>query len=421
MAAGAGKLSVTQGRVLSLLALSVLINYIDRANLSIAAPLLKNELGLSASQLGLLFSAFFATYAAFQLVSGWLVDRFDVSWVLGLGFFFWSAATVTTGFIRGFAMLLALRLVLGIGESVAYPSYSKILACHFLEHQRGFANAAITTGLALGPAFGMFGGGILMADFGWRRFFIGFGILSLAWLLPWARWKPRPQPVIVTTTPCPKIADILKQRSAWGTCVGGFSLTYVLYFLLTWLPYYLVHERRLSMHDMARVGGGFFLCVAIGAMISGWVSDRMIAAGATATSVRKSFMAVGQALGSAFLLSSVVTTGITSTVLLFISGLALSMAFANMWAITQTLAGTNAAGRWTGVQNFCGNLSGIVAPALTGMIVDRTGRFFPAFALTAAVVFAGVAAWVFFVGPVKEVRWAEPILVRAAEASADAA
>jgi MFS transporter, ACS family, D-galactonate transporter len=137
-------------RVLVLLVLSVAINYIDRGNLSIAAPLLKDGLGISASELGVLLSAFFWTYAAFQIVSGWLVDRFDVNWVLAGGFFLWSVATAATGLVQGFASLVVLRLLLGMGESVAYPCYSKILAGHFAEHQRGLANALIDAGASAG-------------------------------------------------------------------------------------------------------------------------------------------------------------------------------------------------------------------------------------------------------------------------------
>ena len=115
-------------RILVLLGLSIFINYIDRANLSIAAPLLKDEIGISASQLGILLSAFFWTYSCCQLLSGWLVDHFDVKWVFAAGFFLWSSATAVTGFVSSLALLLAVRVILGIGESVAFPSYSKIMA-----------------------------------------------------------------------------------------------------------------------------------------------------------------------------------------------------------------------------------------------------------------------------------------------------
>src|ERR1022692_4886177 len=136
--------------VLILLALSVFINYVDRGNLSIAAPMLKDELGISASQLGILLSAFFWTYACLQPIAGWLVDRVNVNWVIAGGFFLWSAATAATGLVRTFSMLFALRLLLGIGESVAYPSYSKIIALNFPEEHRGLANSVISAGLRRG-------------------------------------------------------------------------------------------------------------------------------------------------------------------------------------------------------------------------------------------------------------------------------
>src|ERR1700687_3763263 len=170
--------------VLVLLALSVFINYVDRGNLSIAAPMLKDELGISASQLGILLSALFWTYACLQPLAGWLVDRWNVNWVFAGGFFLWSAATAATGIVHTFSGLLILRLLLGIGESVAYPSYSKIIALNFSEERRGLANAVISAGLLLGPGFGMLFGGLLMARFGWRPFFIVLGLVSLLWLVP---------------------------------------------------------------------------------------------------------------------------------------------------------------------------------------------------------------------------------------------
>src|SRR5271170_5343526 len=166
--------------VVFLLALSVFINYIDRSNLSIAAPLLKDELGLSASQLGTLLSVFFWTYGCMQIPAGWLVDRFEVKWVFAAGFFVWSAATAVTGILHGFSAWIVIRIVLGIGESIAFPAYSKILGSgYFTESRRGFGNAAIMAGLSLGPAVGMLVGGTVMGRFGWRPFFLVLGLGSL--------------------------------------------------------------------------------------------------------------------------------------------------------------------------------------------------------------------------------------------------
>src|SRR4029077_9570525 len=147
--------------VLALLAICLFINYIDRGNLSIAAPLLKDELGISPSQRGILLAAFFWTYTAMQFVAGWLVDRFDVNRVLAAGFLLWSVATAGTGLVHGFVLLLTMRMILGVGESVAFPSCSKILARHLPEHHRGFASAFISFGLKSGPAVGTLGAGLL--------------------------------------------------------------------------------------------------------------------------------------------------------------------------------------------------------------------------------------------------------------------
>src|ERR1035441_3165792 len=173
-------LSKRERWILALLVVSAFINYIDRANLSVGAASIRKELGLTNYQLGLLLSAFFWTYAACQLfaLAGWLVDRFHVGWVYAAGFLLWSAATAGTGLSRGFAPLFGLRLLLGIGESVAYPTFARILAT-FPERRRGLANALIDAGTRTGPAVGTLLGGLLMARFGWRIFFVALGLGSM--------------------------------------------------------------------------------------------------------------------------------------------------------------------------------------------------------------------------------------------------
>src|SRR5260370_393503 len=138
-------------RVIALLALAALINYIDRGNLSIAASLLKDELGLSASQLGILLSSFFWTYSLLQPVSGWLADRFDAKWVMAIGFFLWSGATAATGSLHAFGALLAARLILGMGESVAYPCYTRTLGRLVPILCPGFATTLTSTRVSFAP------------------------------------------------------------------------------------------------------------------------------------------------------------------------------------------------------------------------------------------------------------------------------
>jgi MFS transporter, ACS family, D-galactonate transporter len=393
-------------RVLFLLGLSVLINYIDRSNLSIAAPLIKDELNISGAQLGTLLAGFFYTYALLQIPAGWLVDRFDAKWVFGLGFFIWSASTAVTGLLHGFAALLIARVVLGVGESVAFPAYGKIIGTHFPESRRGFANAVVITGLALGPALGMLIGGNVVDRFGWRPFFLVLGMAALLWLPPWWAWMPR-------STPQPKrtprgstgVLAILKQRSAWGTCLCQFSFNYASYFLVTWLPFYLTRGRNLSMSQMARVGGLVYLLFAASATIFGKLSDRWVIAGASPTTVRKSLATAGNiGMGTFLALSGIAPDGLLVPTLA-LAGAFMGMSSCNIWAMTQTLAGREVVGRWTGVQNFVGNFAGIVAPTLTGFLLDRTGHFYWAFFITTAVVWLGAISWVFIVGPIEPVDW----------------
>lgn len=400
---GSGSMSI----VPALLAFSVFINYIDRGNLSIAAPMLKDEMRLTGSRQGLLLSAFFWTYGLAQILSGLLVDRFNVSWVMAIGFLLWSAATAVTGLLHGFEALLVVRLILGVGESVAYPAYSRILAKYFPAAQRASANSLIASGLASGPAFGLLLGGILMARFGWRSFFVVLGLVSLLWLLPWFRWMPRGPglaPEKHLGTP-PASMEILKQRAAWGSFLGLFCNAYSLYFLIAWLPFYLVRERHFSMDSMAKIGGAVFLTQAVCSIACGRIGDRWIAAGASRTRVHLTFMTAGLLGTAGFLMASALAGPTLSVAMLLLVGASMGLTMASIWPVTQTIAGPQASGRWTGLQCAFGNTSGAIASAVTGFILDRTGHFFWAFAVAATITVFGVFFWNLMVSPVEPIIW----------------
>jgi MFS transporter, ACS family, D-galactonate transporter len=401
---------------LLLLSLSVSINYIDRGNLSIAAPLLKDELGISASQLGILLAAFFWTYTTMQFVCGWLVDRFDVNRVLALGYLLWSLATAVTGMVHGFMMLLVMRLILGVGESVAFPSCSKILARHLPEHYRGFANGVITAGTKCGPAVGSLGAGLLMAKYGWRPMFIGMGLLSLAWLPAWMKWMPPGKSSVAAFGVAPGFIDILRQRSFWGSCAGLFCGAYHLYFMLTWLPFYLVHERHLSIQDMAKTTAVYCLVDAMAAIATGWITDCSIRNGCTTTLVRKSAMALGWSTAAIGLIGLGLAGPHSYLGWLMVAGGGCGIGQSGTFTFPQTLAGPQATGRWVGLQNGIGNLAGVIGPALTGFTVDWSGHFQVALMITAAVSLLAGITWVFFVGRVEQVTWVtntEPLIAAA--------
>jgi MFS transporter, ACS family, D-galactonate transporter len=400
------KLTKVLRPVLVLLVVSVAINYFDRGSLSIAAPVLKDELGISVSQLGILLSALFWTYATFQIVSGWLVDRFPVEWVLPVGFFLWSIAECGTGIARSFGGLLVMQLLVGMGESVAYPSYSKIFSEHFVEHQRGFANACIDAGAKCGPALGTLLGGLVISRFGWRPIFLVLGLGSLIWLPLWFKWMPISQRVPRHVShQRVSIQAIVSRRDAWATFIGHFCSNYFWYFVLTWLPFYLVRERHFSLSKMATIGASAYLITGFVTTLTGFISDRLIARGATSTRVRKTCMGVGMGLAPIIVVVALVQDRKTSMLFLLLACMSYGVYSSSHWATTQTLAGPRAAGKWSGLQNCIANLAGVVAPLITGIVVDKTGQFFWAFAIAGAVALLGAVFYVFVLGRIEPIDW----------------
>ncbi len=379
---------------LILLVIALLINYVDRGNLALAAPLLKIEWGMTPSQLGILLSAFFWTYTALQFVMGLFVDRWGANRMMALGFLAWSLATVLTGAAMGFATLLAMRLVLGVGESVMFPASSKILAQHLPEHARGFANGLMNASMRWGSAIGTFGGGLLMARYGWRSTFVAIGIGSLLWLPAWSRWKaPEANTAAHMDAGRPGFTSILRKRVFWGAASGHFCANYLVYFLMSWLPYYLVHERHLSMSAMSVAAGALWVVDSLSSVGTGTITDMCIRRGASPTIARKWAMAVGFTLAAISLVGCAFAGEHSYLACLIACAVGSGTANAGTFAFAQTLAGPHAAGRWVGLQNGIANMAGVIGPALTGFLVDWTGHFAPAFAVAAVITMGGAFAW----------------------------
>jgi len=394
--------------LLVLLVVSIFLNYIDRSNLSLAAPIMEREFALSPTALGRLFAAFFWTYALLQLfgISGWLAERYPVALVLAGGLFVWSAATVLTGVLAGFQALFAMRLLVGAGESVAYPCYSRIFATDIPSHSRGRANALLDAASKLGPALGTLLGGVLLLRVGWRMFFVVLGAASLVWLVPWFLWAPRSGAAVTAVAAGrPSTLQILGTRSAWGAFLGHFCGNYFWFFLLTWLPEYLVKDRGFTNERMVAISSTAYFAIAGATLAAGWISDRWFASGGSVTRVRKTVVVCGLGFSTIILPVAAVENRSVAVVLLLLACIAFGTYTSNHWAITQTLAGPLAAGRWTSLQNGIGNLSGIAAAWLTGFAVEQTHSFWPAFAVAAAVALAGAAMWGLVVGPVQQVAW----------------
>lgn len=412
-AAPAPAMTRAQRILLALLVASILLNYVDRSNLSLAAPLVQKEFALSDTSLGKLFSAFFWTYALLQLcgAAGWLADRYRADVVLAWGVALWSLATLSTGVLSGFTLLFGARLLLGAGESVAYPCYSRIFASEIPAANRGLANALIDAGSKVGPALGTLFGGMLLERVGWRLFFIVLGLASLAWLAPFGRLVLRAKPGEPTPQqappagPSPGTLEILGKRSAWGAFFGHFCGNYFWYFLLTWLPTYLVRERGFDLQQMVRFTTLSFFAIASATVLAGWTSDRLILRGMTPTRVRKSVVVLGLSCTTVILPVAMVRDNRVALGLLLAACVSFGVYASNHWAITQTLSGPLAAGRWTSLQNGVGNLAGVAASWITGAVSDRTHSFALAFAVAGCVALSGAAMWGLVVGRIEEVEW----------------
>jgi len=398
-----------------LLAAVLFLNYVDRGALPTAAHLIQADLHLTSSQLGVLLSAFFWTYATIQVPVGWLAERYGAHRVLAIGLAIWALATMLVGVVSSFLLLLMLRLMLGVGESAGFPCTSKILASAVPTASLGTANGIIAFAYLLGPAVGIFLGGLLIEAYGWRVTFVVFGVSSLLWLWPWSRVSVQQRAALsadVATT-----WMILRQRALWGTGLGHFSSNYTFYFMLSWLPLYLVRERGFSNLEMARLAGSAYLVNAVFAMAGGWAIDRYIARSGSANFGYKLVMGATHLGSIACMLCMAVGPRPVALASIFVYQAVCGVQSPGVFAIPQILAGPAATARWVGIQNTLGNLAGILAPALTGFIVEWTGHFTLAFVFAAAVGVLGFVGWVFMVPRIREINWEAQTAGRSSMAS----
>ena len=269
------------------------------------------------------------------------------------------------------------------------------------------------TGTALGPAIGTLAGGTLIAIFGWRPVFIALGLLTLGWLLPWTMSMPRSQlSHAVGRASAPRAVDILRHRSFWGGAIGHFCVNYLAYFVLTWMPFYLVREKRFTLPTMGKLAALFYVVEASFTIVTGAVTDRSIRAGHSPTVARKTAMFIGHTLAAAALACWTVAGPRWFFLCVFVTFAAWGIAATGIFAFPQALAGPEASGKWTGLQNCFANTAGIIAPAMTGFLLDWTGSFTLTLAAAATVMFIGGLAWVVIVGPLDQVTFTKTAIAK---------
>jgi MFS family permease len=405
----AGARHATESRLawlVLLLAASVLLNYIDRGAIGIAAPAMKEELGFSATEFGTGVSAFFWAYAPLCLVMGWLCDRFCVYRMFAAGVAIWAICTALTGFVSGLAALIVFRLGLGIGEAVAFPGSSKIFAAQVPAERRGIANASVAAAIAFGPAVGSLAGGTILAMGGWRPIFWIFGLVTLIWLVPW-RAVTAPLQTGGFSHPTAgrlELGKLFRIPTLWLMGAAHFLSNYGFYFLLTWLPLWLIQTKGYSIATMTVLTTLGFAVQGIAALAIGHWSDRRVATGAAEGPLRRRLMVIGHflvatAIAGVFLARNEIEIGAW----LIVAGIGISQVSTNLFAIGQIFAGPRAAGGWIGMQNALGNISGIVGPIVTGLLIDHMGGYGWGFALAAGVSALGGLWWALVVPEIRRV------------------
>ena len=398
--------SSISGRVVGLLALAMFINYADRGSLSVVAPVLHDQLKLGDAEMGVLLSSFFWSYTLAQPLAGSIVQRFEVRKVLAVGLALWAGATMLCGLAPGFLVLLSLRLLMGLGESVIYPANARILAERASEAVRGRCNGLISMAMCLGPTGGTLVGGLVLAHYGWRAVFLALGALSLIWLWPWLRTPASASPAATEPKASgPGYGELLRRRALWAVSLGQLCYSWQFYLLLTWLPSYLVKAQHLSLPAMAGIGAAVYAVQAAAALGAGLLTDALVRRRGGSAEVRRTALLIGLAGGGLALLVEGLGPKGLAIPCLFLAGFCTGLANPLIFSIGQTLAGPSAGGRWMGIQNMGGNFAGILAPLTTGFIAQATGAFTGAFLLAAGLSVVGVICWTVALGPITPLRW----------------
>ena len=389
--------------IVALLFTASLINYLDRAALSFALPLISKEFGLTSQSKGLLLSSFFWSYALMQIPIGWCADRFHLRWLYAVAFTIWSFAQGLTGLATSLSMLLAFRILLGIGESIYLPGGTKIVSLLFAPKERGLPSGLFDFGTRTGLVLEGLLVPWLLVHLGWRRTFLILGFTALLWIVPWFSVFPRRLHANDTKAPSPDLASVarsLLNRNLLGICLGFFCFDYYWYVLVTWLPDYLVTVRQLTIVQTGFYASLAFFTFGISEPIGGWICDTLIRRGWDETRTRKGIVTIAFAMG-VFLIAAMRTAHTGLAIWLLIGASLAGLATGNLLAILQSCAPSEGVGIWTGAENFAGNLAGIIAPLAVGFLITSYGSYVPGFELASIVLFVGVFAYWFVVGELK--------------------
>ena len=393
-----------------------IINYMDRASLSIAAPGMIHELGLTRTQIGLLGSVFAWTYAVMQLPAGWVIDRFGAKRAYALGMIWWSVATWLTGVVGSMSGLLVMRALLAVGEAPCWPTSAKITAAWFPAQERGFATGVWDSSSKWGPALAPAMLVALMIAFGWRSLFHVTGAFGIAFALLFLMLYRNPvdsrrlskeerayieaggggHERSLTTSPV-KWRSLFARRSVWGMILGYFCTIWLWNIFLVFLPLYLLDRFHISFAQLGVYAGIPWVGGAVGEIAIGYLAkkivDRQLAPPIGAKRLLIACCAVGAAVCA---IALPFTPSLNLTLMLFTAGLAfVSAVVGSAWALAADIAPSSMVASVSAIQNFGGYFGGAFSPVVAGFIVDRTGSYALAF-ISGGIIAGGAALFYWF-------------------------
>jgi MFS transporter, ACS family, D-galactonate transporter len=394
--------------IVGLLFLASLINYLDRFTISISLPLISHDLHIGPTDKGLLLSAFFWSYAFMQVPIGVAADRLNLRWLYAGAFALWSFAQGMAGAAKTLFVLVLTRVLLGVGESIYLPGGTKIVTLLFPPEKCGLPAGLFDFGTRCGMAFGGLIIPLLLIHYGWRMSFILIGLAASLWLVPWFAVFPanirkvglRQQGTEEQERlppPQSMLRQLILNRDLMGICLGFFCFDYYWYLLVTWLPDYLVTVRGLTILRAGLYSAAPFLVFGACEPIGGWIADRLVRSGWDETRTRKGIVTIAFLTGL-LLIPAAYAARVSTAVVLVIGASFVGLATGNLIVILQCCAPPEKVGLWTGIENFFGNIAGVLAPVITGILISRTGSYSPGFELAAFVLVAGVASYWLVVG-----------------------
>ncbi len=395
-----------------LLGLGVLVNYFDRVNLSVSHDSLVAEFGITDITFGFLLGAYNWTYAACQLPSGVLLDRFGVRRVGAVSALIWSVASFAAAMTRSIHGFFAARFLLGIGEAPTFPANAKAIGYWFPPHERSFATSLFDSAAKLGSAIGVPLIGLLLLRIGWRMSFAATGLISFLYFLLFVSMyrdphhvssaERRAQGAVTLKTVFGWLGYLIRQKKVLGLAVGFGSYNYVFYLLVTWMPVYISRSLRIDLaHAFLYTGVPWLIAAAADLAIGGWLVDELIRRGWNPDRVRRTVLIGGTAMGLGILGAGHAHTPGQAIFWISVSIGGLSAAAPVGWSIPSLIAPGDTVGSVGGILNLSNQISGIVAPIVTGFLVNGKQSFAAAFFVAAAYLSIGIAAYIFMLGEIR--------------------